>query len=642
MRNIRINRLRLENFKCHQMLELNFNGEDQSIYGDNATGKTSVYDGLLWLLFGKDSAGNGEKNMDLKPLDENGDVRDHEAITSVEAVLTADGEEITLKRTLREIWSTRRGCSEMVYDGNTSDFFVNGVPCKKNAYDKAVGELVDENLFRMLTNVSHFASGMKWQERRSVLFDIAGSMSDEAIMAKDERFSDLADSKGKLSVQEFKTKLLHQKKGLSGTREDGPARISECQRTLSELEDVDFEAARDEEALLTGRRDRLSGDIIAIEQDAALQKIRLEKRAVELQVEDLDRRNRIHREQQRSSQPDTAAIMARVSREAQGADRLRDSIARNRRNEERLEKEIQESRELWVTVNGEAFAGGKCPACGQALPFEALEKASREFEEKKQQRLQKITNQAQRLKEDLEHTRSRTAEMEKDLAERESGVKQLQESLEKARQGQKLISDLPEYDTERNALREKIRDMEGQIDRLTADSGQVIRRKRQELSEVTDKLNEVWRTLAKEGYRQITEKRIEALKEDMKNAAEAIEAIDKMLFAIEEFVRFKCKFVEESVNGYFRLCNFRLFREQANGGIEERCDAQQGGVPYMSLNNGMKVNVGIDIINTLSRHYGVTVPLFVDNAEAVTKLESCQAQVIRLVVSENDKELRMV
>ena len=53
---------------------------------------------------------------------------------------------------------------------------------------------------------------------------------------------------------------------------------------------------------------------------------------------------------------------------------------------------------------------------------------------------------------------------------------------------------------------------------------------------------------------------IEALKEDMKNAAEAIEAIDKMLFAIEEFVRFKCRFVEESVNGYFRLCSFRLFR----------------------------------------------------------------------------------
>ena len=66
------------------------------------------------------------------------------------------------------------------------------------------------------------------------------------------------------------------------------------------------------------------------------------------------------------------------------------------------------------------------------------------------------------------------------------------------------------------------------------------------------------------------------------------------------------------------------------------------GIPFQGLNNGMKVNVGIDIINALSRHYGVRVPLFIDNAESVTKLEVCQAQVIRLVVSENDKELRIV
>ena len=94
MKNIRIDRLRLENFKCHEALELNFDGQDRTIYGDNATGKTSIYDGMIWLLFGKDSAGNGEKNIDIKPLDRNGNVRDHDAITSVEAVMTVDGEEI--------------------------------------------------------------------------------------------------------------------------------------------------------------------------------------------------------------------------------------------------------------------------------------------------------------------------------------------------------------------------------------------------------------------------------------------------------------------------------------------------------------------------------------------------------------------
>ena len=109
---------------------------------------------------------------------------------------------------------------------------------------------------------------------------------------------------------------------------------------------------------------------------------------------------------------------------------------------------------------------------------------------------------------------------------------------------------------------------------------------------------------------------------------------------MEEYTRYKTRVVEEGVNAMFRIAKFRLFREQANGGIEERCDVTVDGVPYGSLNNGMKINVGIDIINALSRHNGVTVPLFVDNAESVTNLERADAQVIRLVVSADDKKLR--
>ena len=138
------------------------------------------------------------------------------------------------------------------------------------------------------------------------------------------------------------------------------------------------------------------------------------------------------------------------------------------------------------------------------------------------------------------------------------------------------------------------------------------------------------------------ERRIAELKTDAKNAAEALESIEAKLHMIETFTRYKAKFVETSINDLFRIATFRLFREQANGGLEERCDVVYDGVPFMGLNNGMKVNVGIDIINALSRHYGVNVPLFVDNAEAVTRLETCGAQLIRLVVSEEDKELRIV
>lgn len=72
------------------------------------------------------------------------------------------------------------------------------------------------------------------------------------------------------------------------------------------------------------------------------------------------------------------------------------------------------------------------------------------------------------------------------------------------------------------------------------------------------------------------------------------------------------------------------------------CETLYEGVPYGSgLNNAAKINVGLDIINTLSEHYGILAPIFVDNAEAVTKFINVDAQLISLVVSEKDKQLRV-
>ena len=140
---------------------------------------------------------------------------------------------------------------------------------------------------------------------------------------------------------------------------------------------------------------------------------------------------------------------------------------------------------------------------------------------------------------------------------------------------------------------------------------------------------------------EYSRRRIDELRRDARKAAEALEAIEKMLFLMDEYSRYKTRFVEGNVNGLFRIARFRLFREQANGGVEERCDVTYDGIPYAGLNSGAKINVGIDILNALSRHYGVRVPLFVDNAESVTRLEVPDTQVIRLVVSESDKELRV-
>lgn len=642
MKEIKINRLTLENFKCHRLLNLVLDGQSVSIYGDNATGKTSIYDALTWLLFGKDSMGNGEKNIDIKPLDPDGEVKDHQAITSVEAEFLVDGQVQTFQRTYREIWATRRGTGTPVYEGNTSDYFVNGVPCKKNAFDTEIKKMVSEDLFRMLTSVSHFAAGMKWQERRAVLFDMAGTLTDKEIMLKDERFAPLLDSLGGLAIADFKAKLLHQKKGQTGIQNDTPARINECERTLADIAGINFEEAREQEQELIRQKEGLQVQLLALDQDTVLEKKRLQLREAKFERDQLESRNRVHRESQKKASRDLSYLYNEISREKAWISSNESYLAGARRTEGRYARDIQEARDEWIRVNGEAFAGGKCPACGQALPFEQLQAATEGFNKRKQTRLDAITAKAKSLQDDLEQSQKRNQDIQDEISRRESHIAELNEQIRKAQEEVAPVTDLPEYRESMMEINGIIEGLQAEISSLMADSSKVREQLRGDLNAADGQLRFVQGVLAKEAIKAQTEKRIAELKADARNAAEILERIEQMLFLMEEFTRFKAKFVEQSINDHFRIATFRLFREQANGGLEERCDVVYDGVPFTGLNNGMKVNVGIDIINALSRHYGVNVPLFVDNAEAVTRLEPCNSQVIRLVVSEEDKELRIV
>ena len=570
MTRIQIDKLRLENFKCHRKLELDFGGQNVAIYGDNALGKTSVYDALTWLLFGKDSAGNGEKNIDVKPLSATGAVADHNAITVVEAALLVAGEPVTLKRTYREVWSTKRGGSVETFDGHTSEYNIDGVPCKKSAFDNRIREIVPEDTFRLLTSVSFFAQDLHWQKRRAVLFDIAGTLTDREIMATDSRFSELSQTFGNMTLDDYRRKLTAERKQFAGAKSDIPARISECQKTVEDLECIDYEGIKTE--------------IDALEQEA-------EQVAAQISSTGGDEGARL-----RSELAQLEQRIARDKSQLQAAERS--AVA--------YEKSIEESRARWISVNQEAFTGGSCPTCGQSLPAHQVKAATDAFESRKWSRLQEIERTAASQKEAKEQAVSRANQLTSEIRQAEERAATIREALSVAG-GAPADKD------------------------LTA-----------KLADLRREIAGKWEIIGKRSALDHARNRISELQQEARNAAECLESIEAALYTVDEYTRYKARFVEDSINSQFRVAKFRLFREQANGGIEDRCDVLSDGVPYIGLNNGAKINVGIDIINTLSRHYGVAVPLFVDNAESVTHLEYAATQVIRLVVSENDKKLRCV
>ena len=641
MTEIKIKRLVLENFKCHKYMSLDLNGGNAAIYGDNASGKTSIYDALTWLLFGKDSAGNGEKNIEIKPLDANGEVKDHDALTAVEAVLDVNGEEVTLRRTYKEVWSTKRGSSQATYDGNTSEYYVSGVPCKRNAFQEKVNELVSEDTFRMLTSVSHFASQISWQDRRAVLFNVAGVMDDAQILATSEGFAPLVESMGKLSLEDYKKKLLAEKKKFAGAKTEIPARISECQKTIQDVQGLDFVKAKAQVDALQATLNGISSEILAIEHDNAAEQKRLEIGHAQLELSKLDNENKVYRDQQTAGNVNVHGLSVRITALRRKVELHQRSLENERRYLPQLDKQITASRNEWISVNCETFTVSNCPTCGQNLPAEQVKAAKDRFEADKKKRLDKILQDANHYKDLKAQAEDRLAKVAEEIAQIEAETTDLEAQITAAEAARVEPKDMDDYADLKAAINARMVTLTDELHDMLTASSDVLEKLRDEKSEVQAAIREQMAIVNKESLLDYSRQRVEELREDARNAAECLEAIEKMLFLMDEYSRYKTRFVEDSINGLFRIARFRLFREQANGGIEDRCDVVHEGVPYISVNNGMKINLGIDIINTLSVAYGVRVPLFVDNAESVTRLEQCGSQIIRLVVSENDKELRV-
>ena len=641
MTEIKIKRLSLENFKCHRSLTLTFNGGNASIYGDNASGKTSIYDALTWLLFGKDSQGNGEKNIEIKPLDANGEVQDHLAVTAVEAVLDVNGDEVALRRTYKEVWTTKRGSSTASYDGNTSEYYVSGVPCKRNAFQEKVNELVDEDTFRLLTSVSHFANGISWQERRAVLFKVAGIMDDGQIMVTNDAFIPLIESMGKLSLEDYKRKLLAEKKKFMGAKTEIPARISECQKTVDDIQGLDFAGAKAEVEALNVKKDSIAAQIVTIEHDSAADQKRMEIREAQMELTTLESENRAYRTSQTTSGVNVHSLNIRLTALQTQVSRKKNQVDNELVYINGLEKEIENARNRWFAVNGEIFVGSKCITCGQTLPADKLQSARDAFEAEKKKRLDEILADANYRKERKSIAEERFAAVVDEVAQVEAEIQDLQVQIAAAEASRVEPKDMADYADRQKSIQFRIDKLNEDLYEMTQASADVKGKLRMEMAEVADRINDCMAIISKESLLDYSRQRIESLREDANAAAECLESIEKMLYLIDEYSRYKTQFVEDSINGLFRIARFRLFREQANGGIEDRCDVVHEGVPYISVNNGMKINLGIDIINTLSVAYGVRVPLFVDNAESVTNLEKCSSQIIRLVVSENDKELRV-
>lgn len=634
---IELKSLDLVHFKCFLKLHLDFHEGVNSLFGANAAGKTSVYDALTWLLFDKDSAGHSRPAV--KPTGAPAG-----AMPEVTAILTVDGEPIKLRKVLREKWEKPRGSSIEHYAGDTRDYYIDDVPLAENEYKRRIAELIDENRFKLLTDVWAVTSKMHWKDRRTLLAEICGLPEDKQLLATAPQFAELTEKVGRRTVDEYKSVLMKQRKDMNANLNTLPVRVDECSRMVTELESLDFAAAHSESDRLQAERERVQGELVKLANNTLAAQARNELGALQNQLCELETENNAHLASQRVPVEDkTDELRRALSERKQDVDRLQRTIDHEKRYIADGETRLNDYRARWRAIDTEEFTETVCPTCHQPLPAEQVAEAREAFAAYQQQRKGALLEDSKLVKQGIAAAQER-------LASAETALKSAQDEMQKAQAALDSYTppvitepeNLPDYDRRRNAIQMLITDTEKRLDRLNSDTAAEKTRLETEHAELTRRKLESDAVLAKEQTLIDTRRRIAELQAEQRTAAAEVEQMDRLIAMCEEFTRYRVQAITESVNSKFRLTRWRLFTEQVNGGLADCCEPMDmNGSTFEGTNNAMQINIGMDIIDTLSAHFSRRVPLFVDNAESVTHLQPIGSQVVRLVVSEQDKELRI-
>lgn len=668
MRNIKIQQISLSNFKGIRNETIKFDN-NTDIFGGNGTGKTSIFDAFTWLLFGKDST--DRKDFEVKTLDIN-----NVAIPKIEhevaAVIDVDGEVITIKRVLKENWVKKRGSEVSEFTGNVTEYYWNEVPMQQKEFQSKVSLVLDEAIFKIITNPLAFNS-MKWQEQRNVLVQIAGHISDAELAFGNAEYEKLLlNITADKSLEDYKKQITASIKKAKEDLKEIPTRIDEIfkskpesydyknlqnllgakQSLISELDTQIQDSSKAFQALLDAENHKkfeannLKSEINLIEHTAIAEAKRMAT-PDNSQIESL----------QQTLKSKTDAFTAATAE----LENINSKHARETADLEAILVRIDGKRKEWNDTNNLEFSMTEdcaCPTCKRALDPADIEAKKVEmltaFNTRKAQALEDINTKGQNLAaekthyeisikaaiERIENGKIYSKNLSENIAELKQQIEAINAPVAYDRDAEKsyydgILAKNTEYSNKKASLELVEKSINIDMPRVNTDA---LTKERSELMLEADGIKQKLQT---EAQINTINDRIKSLENEESELARQISNVEKTQFVIENFNKLKIDTIEKRINKKFKYVNFKMFKLQINSGEAECCDALIDGVPFSDANTASKINAGLDIINTLCEFYQVTAPIFIDNRESIVEVIELDSQLINLIVSKDDIKLRV-
>lgn len=679
--NIKIKSITLRNFKGLRDVSFDFDGRNATIIGDNGTGKTTIFDALTWVLFGKDS--HNSTDIDIKTIDATGEPM-HRAEHFVEVALDVDGSTQTLRRTYREIWSKPRGSSDLRFVGHESAFAVNGVEVgTKAAYDKIISEWINDDVFRMLTDPMYFNTRVDWKGRRAALLALVGDNIDRTEIQA--RFADLLAEMNGEPLADFKARLAAEKRKNKKELDTFAPKIEAYQNTMPPTEDytaleqeiVQRESVAANEIAAYQRQidalDTQIADASKIDEETQAAHDRRLKKVLDIKKSLSDHIDaRLTAARRYNSDRDAAimdaqekadSILREIEKTETTANSKRDTLEACVKKQANIKSALDTMRAKYEAEKKAAFEyvdATTCYACGQPLPAATIEEARRaareSFEKHQREILDKLIADANLEKDTYSKLTKLVSTTEQEIAMLDQRLSQLRAEHHAATLAITTAKDVLAIDLETEEEQAKLspeyRKLTDELTRAqtaleasatTKITAATLTTRRRDISAQIDMVRQNLATATADLRRRLANKErtaeiqrlIDETKAAEKKIAERIAELERLEFAAAAYTKADIEAVEAAINSRFDLVRWRMYEQTIEGADVETCVATIDGVPFNSLNSAGQVLAGLDIIRTFCRYYGATAPVFIDNAESISQTDfALDSQVIRLQVVE--------
>jgi len=636
---MKLNYLKFENFRGFRDYTAIFDGKNATIFGRTGSRKTTIYDGMCWLFFSKDSLDrpdSGRGAFNLRPLDKDNNVIKG-LVVAVEGGLTLDdGTSIVLRKEQHETVVKKQ------IKGYTKRCWKDKVPKTITDFNAFIADIIPEKMFRLLTDLTYFNGKMDDKERRAVLMAMAGEIPapsgfDELVGLCENRSIDdykivLSDEK-KLHEKErnqINTRIDENEKSLGGLTETDTTKLEESRnaekQAISDIEEKNKELYATEhtrqakiESINNLKTDLIIREGILAKDTSGIQNLLTEKATLETGV--LNKQNAIANAERLVTAKKADIDCAKTELEACLAKR---------------QSVIKEYADAAVETKD------TCYACGQKLQADKLA----ENESKRKENKAKIIERGNRIQFEVTAITKTISILETDLKVLNSSVKSAtsiakiaaQKATPECEALDKRIAahetPAPEKDSEWLKISAMIKNAESELGESVS---RIMEDNRKVLQDHNDKLTELNEALKSVDKVTKINNRIAELTNSENDLAQKIAELERLLADIQRYKATESKFIEAAVDDKFEHVKFKMFDTQLNGTIVDVCVTLLDGKPYKSLSTGEKMFVGIDEINALARHYKLNVPLFVDNSESLNYDKSAsipavnpESQVIKL------------